>query len=82
MLRRGGQFLLLEHGLSPEPEVARWQHRLTPLQSRLGGGCHFNRDTRQLLQASGLKISQLGHYYLHRVPRFAGYMTEGRAVRT
>ncbi|HET7202305.1 MAG TPA: class I SAM-dependent methyltransferase [Steroidobacteraceae bacterium] len=81
VLRRGGQFLFLEHGLSPDPAVARWQHRLTPLQRRLGGGCHLNRDTARLVAASGLRAGQLAHYYLKRVPRLLGYMSEGRATR-
>jgi ubiquinone/menaquinone biosynthesis C-methylase UbiE len=81
VLRWGGQFLFLEHGLSPDPAVARWQHRLTPLQKRLGGGCHLNRDAAQLVSAAGLRTDRLTRYYLARVPRFAGYMTEGRALR-
>ena len=81
VLRRGGQFLFLEHGLSPEPAVARWQHRLTPLQKRLGGGCHLNRDTARLVATAGLRADRLDRYYLERTPRVAGYLTEGRAIR-
>jgi ubiquinone/menaquinone biosynthesis C-methylase UbiE len=76
----GGQFLFLEHGLSPDAAVARWQQRLNPLQNRLGGGCHLNRDSGQLVRGSGLTLHDTTHYYLRGVPRFAGYMTEGRAV--
>jgi ubiquinone/menaquinone biosynthesis C-methylase UbiE len=76
----GGQFLFLEHGLSPDAGVARWQQRLNPLQNRIGGGCHLNRDTGQLVRGSGLTLHDPSHYYLRGVPRFAGYMTEGRAV--
>ena len=81
VLRRGGQFLFLEHGLSPEPAVARWQHRLTPLQKRLGGGCHLNRDTARLVATAGLRAERLDRYYLESTPRVAGYLTEGRAIR-
>jgi ubiquinone/menaquinone biosynthesis C-methylase UbiE len=76
----GGQFLFLEHGLSPDANVARWQHRLNPLQNRIGGGCHLIRDSGQLVRGSGLTLQEASQYYLHGVPRFAGYMTEGRAV--
>lgn len=81
VLKRGGRFLFLEHGLSPEPGVARWQRRLTPLQRRLGGGCHLDRDTQRLVEASGLRLDQADHYYLRGVPRAAGYMTEGYATK-
>jgi len=81
VLRPGGEFLFLEHGLAPEPVVARWQRRLTPIQRRLGGGCHLDRDTVRLVAGSGLRLAAVDHYYLRGVPRFAGYMTEGYAVR-
>jgi hypothetical protein len=62
--------------------VARWQRRLTPLQKRLAGGCHLDRDTGRLVVESGLRLERAEHYYLRHVPRFAGYMTEGWASKT
>ena len=79
VLKTGGQFLFLEHGLSPDPAVVRWQKRLNPLQQRLGGGCHLDRDTVGLVRESGLQLGEVKQYYLRRVPRFAGYVTEGSA---
>jgi ubiquinone/menaquinone biosynthesis C-methylase UbiE len=81
VLKPGGQFLFLEHGLAPDPKVARWQHRLNPLQMRLGGGCHLTRDTLHLVRQAGLRIDDFKQYYLRRVPRFAGYLSEGFATR-
>ncbi len=49
VLQRGGKFLFLEHGLSPEPGVRKWQHRLNWLQMRVAGGCHLDRDMRALV---------------------------------
>jgi ubiquinone/menaquinone biosynthesis C-methylase UbiE len=82
VLKPGGQLLFLEHGLSPEPGVARWQQRLTPLQRRVGGGCHLNRDPLSLLNRAGLQMRETRQYYLARVPRFLGYMSEGSASKT
>jgi ubiquinone/menaquinone biosynthesis C-methylase UbiE len=79
VLKPGGQFLFLEHGLSPDPAVARWQRRLNPLQKRLGGGCHLDRDSGALVRGAGLQLGDVEQYYLRRVPRFAGYVTEGVA---
>lgn len=81
VLKRGGQFLFLEHGLSPDPAVVRWQRRLNPLQQRLGGGCHLDRDTVALVRGAGLQLDAAEQYYLRRVPRFAGYVTEGMACK-
>jgi ubiquinone/menaquinone biosynthesis C-methylase UbiE len=38
VLRPDGQLLFVEHGLAPEDQIQRWQHRLTPLWKRIGGG--------------------------------------------
>ena len=54
---------------------------LTPIQRRLGGGCHLDRDTVRLVTESGLRPVAVDHYYLKGVPRFAGYMSEGYAAR-
>ena len=82
VLKPGGRFLFLEHGLSPDAGVARWQHRLNPLQQRIGGGCHLTRDTVALVGQSGLKLQDAEHYYLRHIPRVAGYMTEGCALKS
>ena len=41
VLKSGGRFLFLEHGLSSEPRVQKWQRRLNWLQVRLANGCHL-----------------------------------------
>ena len=55
VLRPGGRFHFLEHGLSPDPSVANWQRRLDPLQKRLADGCHLTRDTPTPLRAAGFE---------------------------
>ena len=81
VLKPGGRFLFLEHGLSPEAGVARWQRRMTPLQRRLGGGCHLDRPMAQLVGATGMALEGVRNYYLKCLPRFVGYMTEGAAIK-
>ena len=82
VLRPGGVFHFLEHGRSPEPKVARWQDRLTPLQRRIAGGCHLNRPIDQLVARSGLEvdIDQIDNYYI-KGPGPLGYMFEGTATK-
>ncbi len=79
VLRPGGHFLFLEHGLAPDAGVARWQHRLDPLQQRLGGGCHLTRETLALVRDAGLLLREPKQYYLPGVPRLLGYVSEGSA---
>lgn len=56
VLRPGGTLHFLEHGLSPEPGVARWQHRLEPIQKRIADGCHLTRDPVALVEAAGFEM--------------------------
>ncbi len=63
VLRPGGAFHVLEHGLAPDDKVARWQHRLTPIQRRVGDGCHLNRDHEVLLSEAGFEIESCEQWY-------------------
>jgi ubiquinone/menaquinone biosynthesis C-methylase UbiE len=81
VLRPGGLFHFAEHGRSPDPKIADWQDRLTPVQRRLAGGCHLNRPIDQLIRDSGLKLTRLENYYA-KGPRPFGYMFEGVATKT
>ena len=80
VLRPGGSLHFVEHGRSPDPGVAAWQDRLTPVQRRLAGGCHLNRPIGALVAGSGLELAGMQNYYAQG-PRPFGYMFEGRAVK-
>jgi ubiquinone/menaquinone biosynthesis C-methylase UbiE len=80
VLRPGGTLRFAEHGLAPDPKVARFQHRLTPLQRRLVGGCHLDRPISELIAGSGLELSHLDTYYL-AWPRAFSYTFEGAATK-
>jgi SAM-dependent methyltransferase len=83
VLRPGGTLQLLEHGLSPDPGVARWQRRLDPVQRRLAAGCHLSRDVPALVRGAGLTLGEVSTCYLPgpRVARPWGYMYAGVARR-
>ena len=80
VLKPGGTFHFLEHGLSPDPKVARWQHRLTPLQRHLCAGCHFDRPIDLLVRDAGFELGEVRHEYRNG-PKTPGYLYEGTAVR-
>ncbi|HEY7016729.1 MAG TPA: class I SAM-dependent methyltransferase [Streptosporangiaceae bacterium] len=81
VLRPGGSLHFVEHGLSPDARVARWQNRLTPLQRLVAGGCHLNRPIDRIIAGSGLELAGLTNYYVEG-PKSMGYSFEGRAVKT
>jgi len=78
VLRPGGQLFFVEHGLSPRPKVARWQRRLTPLQKKLAGGCHLDRDIPSLLESAGWRLEQCENLDPQRIARCM-YLGRARA---
>jgi ubiquinone/menaquinone biosynthesis C-methylase UbiE len=80
VLRPGGTLHFIEHGRSPDPNVARWQARLAPMQRRVAGGCHLDRPIDMLIVGSGLDMTRLDRYYL-RGPKPFGYSYEGVATK-
>lgn len=83
VLRPGGTFHFLEHGLSPDPALARWQRRLDPLQQRLAAGCHLDRPIDRLVEGAGFLLPELRHDEMHgpRALRPFGYLFIGVAVK-
>jgi len=78
VLKPGGRLLFVEHGRSPDPNVRRWQDRLTPLWRRIGGGCHLNRAISQLIEESGFRIERMDTGYM-KGPKPMTFMYEGSA---
>lgn len=79
VLRPDGRFHFLEHGLSPDSGVARWQHRLNPIQERFAGGCQLNRPMTSLIESAGFRTEGLDNFYM-KGPRPAAYMYAGVAL--
>jgi ubiquinone/menaquinone biosynthesis C-methylase UbiE len=79
VLKPGGRVLFSEHGLAPDADVARWQHRIEPVWKSLLGGCHLTRDPAAMLAASGFRVER-ETMYLPSTPRFAGFASWGAAV--
>jgi ubiquinone/menaquinone biosynthesis C-methylase UbiE len=81
VLKHGGQLLFLEHGLSPEPRVQKWQRRLNWLQVRLANGCHLDRPMKELVAAQPFAAVEVEEFYLESTPRTHGYLYRGMATK-
>lgn len=83
-LRRGGRFHFLEHGLCPDPAVARWQHRCNGMQQRVAGGCNLDRVVDRLIRDAGFEIRELQTDFLGgpKISRPWGYLYRGVAQPT
>lgn len=81
VLKPGGRFLFLEHGLSPEPRVQKWQRRLNWLEMHIADGCHLDRDIKQLVASQPFSGVEAKAYYLEKTPRTHGYIYQGIASK-
>jgi len=75
VVRPGGVLRFLEHVRSPNARTARWQNRISPIWSRVAGGCRLNQPTVQILEATRWEIDELWH-------SGTGFIVAGQAFRT
>ena len=80
VLRPGGTLHFVEHGLAPDEGVARWQHRLDPIQQRVFGGCHLNRPIADLLTGAGFDLKEVDAFYEEGGPKIFAALTLGVAA--
>lgn len=80
VLKPGGTVHFLEHGLSPDSKVAKWQHRMEPLQQRLADGCHLTRDPSSLVEEAGFVMQRNEQHYV-RGPKPWCWFTLGTAAK-
>jgi ubiquinone/menaquinone biosynthesis C-methylase UbiE len=78
VLKAKGRLIFVEHGRAPDPGIAVWQDRITPLWKRIGGGCHLNRKIDDLIMAAGFRITELKTCYLPGPPPMT-YTYQGAA---
>jgi hypothetical protein len=79
VLRPGGRFIFFEHGLSPDPQVQRWQERVEPVFKWAFEGCHVTRDIPSIIGNGGFNIEQMETGYLSPFPKSATYAFWGVA---
>jgi len=80
VLKPGGKFIFIEHGLSPDPRVQRWQKRSEPIPHWLFEGCHVTRDIPSLITNGGFHIEQMETAYLAPFPKSWTYCFWGTAT--
>ncbi|WP_017316731.1 class I SAM-dependent methyltransferase [Mastigocladopsis repens] len=81
VLKPGGRFFFIEHGLSDNPKVQVWQNRLTPVQKVIADGCHFNRDIKRLVENQFNQVT-VEQFQAENLPAIMGYFYKGVAVKT
>ncbi len=80
VLKPGGKFFFVEHGLSDEPKVQVWQNRLNPIQKAIAGGCHLDRNIKQLVENQFDTVS-LQNVNEDSLPKITAYLYKGIAKK-
>jgi SAM-dependent methyltransferase len=64
LMNTGARLVFCDHGLAPDGHVRRWQDRLDGIWSKVGGGCHLNRDIPSIIESAGYRVTNLETMYL------------------
>ena len=79
VLKPQGKFLFLEHGLSPEPDIALWQRRMNGIQQWFGDGCQLIRNMKEIISTPPFSCVEATESYLDKMPKTHGYVYRGVA---
>jgi len=80
VLKPGGRLFYCEHGLAPDPGVAKWQRRIEPVWKRIAGGCHLTRPVGSAITEAGFKLQDTDSMYVPKTPKFAAWNEWGSAT--
>ena len=81
VLRPGGRLHFVEHGLSPDAGVHRWQLRLNGIQHRMACGCSLTCDIPAIIRDGGMVIQRLETEYAKGEPKPYGWTFRGVASK-
>jgi ubiquinone/menaquinone biosynthesis C-methylase UbiE len=81
VLKDAGRLIVVEHGLTEDPGVAKWQHRLNGLNKVVACGCNLNRPVSALVEGAGFHFETVRRFYMDKAPRAMGWVTVGTAAK-
>ena len=81
ILKPGGRMLFVEHVRSEDQRGARWQDRFERPWGLFAKGCHPNRDTVALIEASPLELQEVEGGRLPKALPLVRPMARGAALR-
>ncbi len=81
VLKPGGRLLFLEHGVSLDAGVARWQRRLNGLQRLVADGCTLTLDVPELFSTQSFSSVDIDTFYMEDTPKTHGFMYGGVATK-
>jgi ubiquinone/menaquinone biosynthesis C-methylase UbiE len=82
VLKPGGSLLFIEHVRSDTERWARWQDRLARPWAAFASGCRCNRNTLELVEASGLRLADVHRAKWGGMPSVVRPLAIGNAETT
>jgi len=76
----GGFVTYVEHGISRDAAVAKWQHRLNWLNRRMSA-CRLDTPTPEVLRNAGFDLTDQREYYLKSTPPAPAICTRAPPAR-
>ncbi len=80
VLKPGGVFYFIEHGLSDDPSVQVWQNRLNPIQKVIADGCNLNRNIQALVEQQFQEVT-LERFDIEKFPKIGAHTYRGMAIK-
>lgn len=80
VLKPDGKLLFIEHVRAEDAGLAGWQDRLEKPWRFLADGCHCNRDTVAMIEASPLKLERVESGELPKTPPIVRPLVRGSAT--
>jgi len=80
VLKPGGRYIFIEHGLAEEESTAVWQDRINPLWNRVCDGCNINRKIDRLVEDGGFQMTSLDRFRA-KGPSIVAQMYRGVATK-
>ena len=81
VLRPGGRLVFLEHGLSDDPGIQKWQRRLNPIEGLLADGCRLDLDVEAVVRGQPFGQVEVERFEIVGLTRTHGTMYRGFGVK-
>jgi len=81
VLKPSGKLIFFELGISPDPQVRRWQEWWEPIHHRVFEGLHLTRDIPSLITHGGFQIEQMEMACLAGFPKSWSHCVWGTATK-
>ena len=81
VLRPGGRFVFLEHGISDDPGVRKWQARLNPLERHLADRCRLDLDIAAIVRQAPFEKVEVNRLEIEGLPRTHGTIYRGVSTK-